>query len=87
MRSGTLVRLESYGLGFIQPHEGGEQLVFTFDQILGYGGQRPGEIGLRLGCRLLYRRDRDRIEEVLIPADRPPLRSWLRLFLAPAWGT
>jgi hypothetical protein len=87
MRSGTLVRLESYGLGFIQPHEGGDQLVFTFDQILGYGGQRPGEIGLRLGCRLFYRLARERIEEVLIPAEPPPLRSRLRLLFTPGWRT
>jgi hypothetical protein len=48
LHQGRVMRVDSHGFGFIES-TGGSQFTFTFDQIQGYRGQRPRDLGLKEG--------------------------------------
>lgn len=48
MRKARVVRLDPAGFGFIEATHAAP-FTFTFDQIEGYRGQKPSEIGLKEG--------------------------------------
>lgn len=59
MERGTIVRLERFGLGFVEMEGGSEQYPFSFDKIEGYRGQPLKSLGLRLGAVVMVMVDQD----------------------------
>lgn len=65
-RHGALIRINNAGLCFIEENTSGRRYVFTFDKIVGYAGQSPGELGLRIGRQLRFLSDAEQVEEVYL---------------------
>ena len=72
MERGKVVRLESFGLGFLQQEGSEEQFPFRFDQISGYRGESPRSIGLRIGADVSFTLRNDRVETILLEGHRQP---------------
>jgi hypothetical protein len=64
MGRGKVVRLENFGLGFLQPEGSQKQYPFTFDQIDGYRGESPWTLGLRIGADVNFILRDDQIEMI-----------------------
>lgn len=69
MEKGTIVRLETYGLGFVKQAGTQKQYPFTFDKIEGYHGQAVKELDLAIGSSVDFELSDDRIAEVHIDED------------------
>jgi hypothetical protein len=65
-QSGTIVRLDNYGLAIVKTKETGDVYPFTFDKVLHYRGQSAREIGLRLGAHVRFLADDGKIRKVEI---------------------
>jgi hypothetical protein len=54
MPAGKVTRIEDFGLGFVKHEETNEQFAFTFDKIEGYRGERPSQLGFRVGADVTF---------------------------------
>jgi hypothetical protein len=68
MHEGRVVRVDNYGLGFIES-TGGSQYAFTFDQIQGYRGQQPRDLGLKEGVIVRFTVHDGLIKDVFISSE------------------
>ena len=53
---GSIFRINDFGLCEVRSDDG-VRIPFTLDKLQGYGGQRPNEIGLRVGAAVHLERD------------------------------
>lgn len=51
---GVVLRVNEQGLGIIEDKKSHEHFVFTFDKISSYRGEKPQEIGLRVGAQVRF---------------------------------
>lgn len=64
---GNVVRLEDFGLGFIQPEQSNQQYPFTFDKIEGYRGEPPNTLGLHVGSNVTFTLQNGMIDSIQLP--------------------
>jgi hypothetical protein len=76
MERGKVVRVESFGLGFLQPEGSEEQYPFRFDQISGYTGESPRKMGLQIGSAVNFTMRDDRVEMIQLPRGGPLADAW-----------
>lgn len=64
MPFGKIVRLEKYGLGFVESQDTGKQYPFRFDQVVGFKGEPLNEMEVRVGSRVSFELQNGRISEI-----------------------
>lgn len=64
MPVGKIIRLEKYGLGFVESEDTGKQYPFRFDQIVGFKGEPLKEMEVRVGSRVSFELQNGRISEI-----------------------
>lgn len=69
MQHGKVVRVDRFGLGFIEGT--GAQYAFTFDKVEGYRGQNPREVGLQVGSSVQFSVEDGLIQRVKIESAIP----------------
>jgi hypothetical protein len=67
MSRGKIIRIEDYGLGFVEREGSSDRYPFTFDKIRGYGGQPLSSLGLHVGSKVNFLLDHGTVLEVLLP--------------------
>jgi hypothetical protein len=73
MHQGRVTRVDNHGFGFIES-TGGAQYTFTFDQIEGYRGQKPKQLGLKEGLVVRFTVHDGLINQVEISSDEKTQR-------------
>jgi hypothetical protein len=63
---GTILNVNPGGIAIVESDHTREQLPFTFDKVIGYGGEEPKRVGLASGARVSFRTTNHRIVEVRV---------------------
>ena len=67
-QSGKILRIENWGLAFIQDPHSNEIYPFTFDRIQGYAGETVSETGLRVGRSVQFALNKGVVSTVRLAA-------------------
>jgi hypothetical protein len=67
-QSGKVLRVENWGLAFLEHPKTSQVYPFTFDLIQGYGGEPATKIGLRAGGSVQFAVNKGVISAVRLPA-------------------
>jgi hypothetical protein len=68
--TGKVVRIHEAGLCFVEEIGSSTVHAFTFDKIEGYGGQSAEELGLTVGCTILFAIVGGRVSTVALAAEK-----------------
>ena len=65
---GKILRVENWGLAYLEDPETSQVYPFTFDRIQGYSGESAANIGLRVGSSIQFAVNKGIISSVRLAA-------------------